>query len=68
MENKNELRRIKRHKRIVVKITGTAERPRVVVHRSLKNFSAQAVDDVGKKDVLPFYSGQAGQGEVAPGR
>lgn len=49
MENKNELRRIKRHKRIVVKMTGTTERPRVVVHRSLKNFSAQAVDDVGKK-------------------
>ena len=52
MKNKNELRRIKRHKRITVKITGTADKPRVVVHRSLNNFSAQAVDDTAKRTVF----------------
>lgn len=52
MKNKNELRRIKRHRRITAKMAGTAERPRVVVHRSLNNFSAQAVDDTVKRVVF----------------
>ena len=33
------------HLRIRKKIQGTAERPRVVVFRSLKNISLQAIDD-----------------------
>lgn len=40
-----ELKRIGRHARIRKKITGTAERPRLCVHRSLNNFSAQVIDD-----------------------
>ena len=52
MENKNEQRRIKRHRRIILKVVGTPEMPRVVVHRSLKNFSAQVMDDTAKKLVF----------------
>ncbi len=37
--------RIKRKMRIRKKITGTAERPRLNVYRSLKNISVQVIDD-----------------------
>lgn len=40
-----ELKRIYRHKRIRKQIVGTSERPRVCVHRSLKNLSVQVIDD-----------------------
>jgi large subunit ribosomal protein L18 len=44
-----EDRRKRRHFRIRKKIWGTAERPRLVVFRSLKNFEGQVVnDDVGR--------------------
>lgn len=38
-------RRYRRHLRIRKKISGTAERPRLVVFRSLKHIYAQLVDD-----------------------
>jgi large subunit ribosomal protein L18 len=38
-------RRFKRHLRVRNKISGTAERPRLVVFRSLKHIYAQLVDD-----------------------
>jgi large subunit ribosomal protein L18 len=38
--------RINRKRRIRAKVSGTAERPRLVVFRSLRNISVQAVDDV----------------------
>lgn len=38
--------RKKRHARVRRRITGTGERPRLVVHRSLKNIEAQLVDDL----------------------
>jgi len=48
MRKKEELR-LKRHKRIKMRMLGTQEKPRLVVHRSLKNISAQVIDDtVGK--------------------
>ena len=37
--------RLKRHKRIRAKISGTTERPRLCVYRSLINISAQIRDD-----------------------
>ena len=37
--------RIKRHKRVRAKISGTAERPRLCVYRSNANISAQIIDD-----------------------
>jgi len=37
--------RARRHGRVVKKVRGTAERPRLVVHRSLRNIEGQIVDD-----------------------
>ncbi len=45
MKNIKELRRINRHKRILKKVSGSAEKPRLLVHRSLKNLYAQIIDD-----------------------
>ena len=42
-------RRFKRHLRIRNKITGTGERPRLVVFRSLKHIYAQLVDDTANR-------------------
>ncbi len=39
-------RRYRRHLRVRQKVVGTAERPRLVVFRSLKHIYAQLVDDV----------------------
>ncbi|MBR6558019.1 MAG: 50S ribosomal protein L18 [Clostridia bacterium] len=38
--------RIKRHKRVRAKISGTAECPRLSVYRSTNNIVAQIIDDV----------------------
>ena len=38
--------RIKRHKRVRAKISGTPERPRLSVYRSENNIYAQVIDDV----------------------
>ena len=38
--------RLARHKRVRSKISGTPERPRLSVYRSLANINAQIIDDV----------------------
>ncbi|HEX6106975.1 MAG TPA: 50S ribosomal protein L18 [Gemmatimonadales bacterium] len=43
-KTRSQLRR-RRHLRVRRKVTGTAERPRLVVFRSLKHIYAQLVDD-----------------------
>ena len=40
--------RLKRHKRVRSKISGTPERPRLCVFRSLNHIYAQVIDDVNK--------------------
>jgi large subunit ribosomal protein L18 len=45
ISTKRRLARAKRHTRIRKKIVGTAERPRLVVTRSLRNIVAQVIDD-----------------------
>jgi large subunit ribosomal protein L18 len=45
----NEDRRQRRHLRVRKTVAGTAERPRLVVFRSLKHIYAQLVNDDGKK-------------------
>jgi large subunit ribosomal protein L18 len=39
-------RRYRRHRRVRKKITGTSERPRLAVYRSLNNVEGQLIDDV----------------------
>ena len=43
--------RARRHRRVRGKVSGTAERPRLVVHRSNRGISAQLVDDLGGRTV-----------------
>ena len=51
-ENKKELGRFKRHRRIRVHLKGTSQRPRLVVTRSLNNLAAQLIDDAGQKTIF----------------
>ena len=51
---KKELGRIKRHRGIRKKIFGTPERPRLAVHRSLKNLYVQAIDDTQSRTLFSF--------------
>ena len=41
--------RERRHRRVRAKVSGTAERPRLVVHRSNRGIEAQLVDDLEGK-------------------
>ena len=47
-----EILRTKRHYRIRKRLSGTPERPRLVVFRSLKNIYVQLVDDTAAKTLL----------------
>ena len=44
--------RLKRHKRVRAKLSGTPERPRLNVFRSEKNIYAQIIDDVAGKTLV----------------
>lgn len=50
--NKRRVQRERRHRRIRKRIWGTAERPRLVVYRSLKNIEGQLVDDDAGQTLL----------------
>jgi large subunit ribosomal protein L18 len=47
-----EVLRNRRHARVRRKVAGTPERPRLVVHRSSKNVSAQIADDIAGKVLI----------------
>jgi large subunit ribosomal protein L18 len=47
-----ETKRLRRHRRIRRTVIGTAARPRLVVHRSLKNMQGQLTDDVSGRVLL----------------
>ncbi len=65
------LTRLKRHKRVRAKISGTAERPRLAVYRSNANISAQIIDDVTGVTLVSAstfgknYEGNGGNKEAA---
>ncbi len=44
--------RVKRHRRVRFKISGTSDRPRLSVRRSLKHIHAQLVDDLNGKTLV----------------
>jgi large subunit ribosomal protein L18 len=46
------LQRTRRHLRVRSKVVGTAERPRLVVFRSLRNTEGQLVDDLSRTTLL----------------
>jgi len=48
--------RIRRHARVRTKVAGTAERPRLAVHRSNRHISAQLIDDVGGRTLAAASS------------
>ena len=52
--------RIKRHKRVRAKISGTPERPRLNVFRSNTNIYAQVIDDVTGKTLVSASSLEKG--------
>jgi large subunit ribosomal protein L18 len=45
-------KRYRRHQRVRKAVSGTAERPRLVVFRSLKHIYAQIVDDVSQRTLI----------------
>ena len=51
-----EEQRYRRHLRVRKKVAGTAERPRLVIFRSLKHITAQLVDDVSRHTLLTVSS------------
>jgi large subunit ribosomal protein L18 len=46
-----KLARARRHKRVRVRVTGTAQRPRLAVFRSLNHIYAQLIDDASGRTV-----------------
>ena len=63
--------RLKRHKRVRAKISGTAATPRLCVYRSLNNISAQIIDDtkgvtlVSASTLEKGFEGNGGNKEAA---
>jgi len=49
---KKEMQRNARHQRIRQKVSGTPTRPRLCLHRSLKNLYAQIIDDSSGKTLF----------------
>ena len=52
--------RIRRHRRIRKKVTGTAARPRLAVYRSNKHIHAQIIDDVSGRTLVAASTVEAG--------
>lgn len=48
--------RVRRHRRLRRKVSGTPERPRLSVYRSLKHITAQIVDDATGRTLLAVSS------------
>jgi large subunit ribosomal protein L18 len=58
-----EVSRQRRHLRVRKKVTGTAERPRLVVFRSDKHIYAQLVDDDAGRTLATISSVKVGDGK-----
>jgi large subunit ribosomal protein L18 len=51
--------RLRRHRRVRKRVTGTAARPRLAVFRSNKHISAQVIDDVGGRTLAAAGTNEA---------
>ncbi len=56
MKATREEKRLRRHRRIRKKISGTYQRPRLCIYRSLNAFYASLVDDSSGKTILTVSS------------
>lgn len=69
IKKSRRLQRVRRHLRVRNKVVGTSERPRLVVHRSLRNTEGQLVDDrthrtlLGLSTLAPDVRGTDVEGE-----
>ena len=54
------IQRLKRHRRVRGKISGTPERPRLAVYRSNAHISAQIIDDVNGVTLVSANTYEAG--------
>src|SRR5215469_12826349 len=61
-QTREEYRR-RRHFRVRKKVSGTSERPRLVVYRSLKHIYAQLVDDVAQRTLMTVTSHGVDEGK-----
>jgi large subunit ribosomal protein L18 len=52
MASKEREARERRHRRVRVRVTGTPERPRLNVYRSLEHIYAQVIDDVQGRTIV----------------
>jgi large subunit ribosomal protein L18 len=52
MRTSQKLLRLKRHRRIRLKISGTESRPRLIVRRSLRSLFTQIIDDTKNKTIF----------------
>jgi len=67
MDKKHELRQ-RRHYRLRRRVTGTPERPRLAVFRSLKHIYAQIIDDADGRTVAAASTMDAGlKGQLKTG-
>ena len=64
----SEQKRYRRHLRVRKKVNGTAERPRLVVFRSLKHIYAQLVDDDQRKTLVGVSDLSEGLAKDKPGK
>lgn len=66
-ENKNAVRH-KRHIRLRSRLSGTAERPRLNVYRSVENIYAQVIDDVKGVTIAAANTKQADIAKLVEGK
>lgn len=52
LKKSRQLQRTRRHLRVRSKVVGSAERPRLVIFRSLRNTEGQLVDDLARTTLL----------------